>query len=71
MENKKFYQQTNIVRKVIRTRTYSCPECQLVLFSVPETVPIPGDKEIVTCKNNHNVNVPKYDSAEKIYDKVC
>ena len=71
MEQKKFYQQSNIVRKTIQTRTYRCPECNVVLFSVPATLPEPTDKEEVECKNKHKVDVPKYHPDEKIFDKEC
>jgi len=68
MEKKRFYQQSNVVRKTIQTRTYRCPECHVVLFSVPETLPVPTPTEEVVCKNGHKVDVPKYDSADKIFD---
>jgi len=69
MEKKKFYQQSTAVRKVIQTRTYRCPECNVVLFSVSKDLPEPRETEEVVCKNNHKVSVPKYESAQKIFDK--
>lgn len=54
----RFWEQTKSVQ--VPMRTYRCPACGSVLFSVPYDAPIPEETEIVTCPNNHKVKVPKF-----------
>jgi hypothetical protein len=63
-DNKRFWEQRSTVKQSINARTYRCPVCNVVLFSVPETLPIPSEKTEVTCTNGHRVTVPKYDSKD-------
>jgi hypothetical protein len=64
--NKRFYEQQSTIKQTIDARTYRCPVCNVVLFSVPEALPIPSTKTEITCVNGHKVIVPKYDSKEML-----
>lgn len=49
----------------VPVRTYRCPICGEVLFSVSYNArPVPDEYEIVTCPSNpeHKIKVPKYTS---------
>ena len=65
-DNKRFWEQRSTVKQSIDARTYRCPVCNVVLFSVPEALPIPSTKIEVTCTNGHKVTVPKYDNKEML-----
>lgn len=73
MENsgkKKFWEQTVPIRQTIEAKTYRCPVCNVVLFSVPVSTSVPAEKNEVTCKNGHRVKVPKYDINQMVHNEL-
>ena len=67
-EKRRFWEQTvGIEESKIRLRTYRCPECDEVLFSVPYDLPEPEKKIIMECKNGDKVRVPEYDESQMIW----
>ena len=67
-EKRRFWEQTiGVEESKIKMRTYRCPECDEILFSVPYDLPIPEENVIVECKNGDKARVPKYDESQKIW----
>jgi hypothetical protein len=65
-EKKRFWEQSVPIKQSIHARTYRCPACNVILFSVPESLPVPQEKIDFTCKNGHKVRVPKYNTDQII-----
>jgi len=61
-KKKRFWEQTIQSEVPIRMRTYRCPVCNEVLFSVPDDLPVSREKVEMVCKNGHKVRVPKFES---------
>ena len=67
-EKRRFWEQTvGVEERKVRLRTYRCPECDEVLFSVPYDLPVPKETTIVECRNGDKVRVPAYDESQKIW----
>jgi len=56
----KFWEQQKSVKTRSVERTYRCPTCNELLFSVPLSWPVPTEKTEVTCPHGHKVMVPKF-----------
>jgi len=67
-DKRRFWEHTiGMEESKVQLRTYRCPDCNEILFSVPANLPIPRETVIMTCKNGDKVKVPKYDDSQKIW----
>jgi transcription elongation factor Elf1 len=65
-KKKRFWEQTIPVEQTVQTRTYRCPVCGELLFSVPYDLSVPPEKTEMVCKNGHKVIVPNFERSQMV-----